>query len=144
LTRLSAVEARLGKLEEAPAAAAPQAARPAVERQAQYGQELLHQSEVIAEHEREQRDESWAPQQSRTITELFAPAEQAASLRVKNVDCRSKTCVATLTYPTPDDALTGHALLAQATVAGCHGLSSTLAPPTSAGSYDVGLVYYCR
>jgi hypothetical protein len=62
-------------------------------------------------------------------------------LVAENVDCRSRTCVATLTFPSPSDALT---FLASPSLRmlgrELRGLTSTPAPPSSAGAYDLTIV----
>jgi hypothetical protein len=107
-----------------------------------YAQELEHRENELASHDHEGVDRGWADGAAATIRQALAAGER--SFVVKSVDCRTKTCVAELTYPSPTEAVAGQAALASVGPAGCHGMFSTLTPPTSEGAYDATVVYYCR
>jgi hypothetical protein len=111
-------------------------------REEHYAQELEHRENELAGHDSESVDRAWADGEATTIRQALVAGER--SFVVKSVDCRTKTCVAQLTYPSPTDAVAGQAALATVGPAGCHGMFSTLTPPTSEGSYDATVVYYCR
>jgi hypothetical protein len=152
LTRLTDVEGRLSSLEQAQPASepagspeedsqAPQSKREQ-ERLAHYEVELAHQHDLISKHEGEPLDADWAVQREREIAEAMQSI--AGEDRRVNVSCRSKTCVAEVTYPTPMDAVEAHVALATAHVERCNGTSSALEPPDSAGPYTVKVIHFCR
>lgn len=159
LSRISDVEARLGTLESTATAAtrtAPseepspvgesdwKAVRKAATDE-QYRQDLDTQNKKLRDHEQEPFDRAWSRSQSEVITQAFSGAVgKQQLLRVGRVDCRTNTCIAELVYQSPDDALADRSLLTQTVVAGCHGLSSALTPPTSAGEYTTTVIYDCR
>jgi hypothetical protein len=111
-------------------------------RQEHYAQELEYRENELASHDSESVDGAWAHGETATIRQTLSAGER--SFVVKSVDCRTRTCVAELTYPTPSEAVNGQASLATSIPAGCHGMLSTLTPPTDAGPYDATVVYYCR
>jgi hypothetical protein len=159
LSRISDVEARLGTLESAAPAksvdVAPEspphsdesdqkAARKA-EVDEQYRLDLEIQNKKLHDHNQEAVDNGWSRSQGEAIAHTFAAAIDAEHpLRVGRVDCRTTTCVAELVYRSPDDALADRSVLTRTAVAGCHGLSSALTPPTGPGEYTTTVIYDCR
>lgn len=163
LSRISDVEARLGTLEST-AAARPSPSQEPLPRQEpptrddsdwkavrqaetdeQYRQDLETQNQKLRDHEQEPFDKAWSRSQSEVITQAFGGAVGKQQLiRVGRVDCRTNTCIAELVYRSPDDALADRSLLTQTVVAGCHGLSSALTPPTGPGEYTTTVIYDCR
>jgi len=150
--RLGAVESQLQALqrpttpgtEAGPAAAFDEKSR--AESLAQdYEARVVKQAQLVAEHSAEPYDGGWASGQQQVIEQAFASL-LTTNDRVHRVtvDCRSKTCVARVKYATPDDALDAHSQLLQVTAPGCHGISSTLQPPLSAGEYEATSIYFCR
>jgi hypothetical protein len=131
----------------APAPAAP-AAEHAVadkerEREQHYRDELEHRESELANHDAEALDHAWADSEGATVRDALSSVGNGV-YTVKSVDCRSKTCVAELTYPSPAQAVARHAVIGNAAPAGCHGMFSALTPPTSDGLYDTTVIYYCR
>jgi hypothetical protein len=112
------------------------------EREQHYAQELDHRENELANHDNESVDRAWADGEAETIRHALAAGER--SFAVKSVDCRTKTCVAELTYSSPSEAVAGQATLASVGPRGCHGMLSTLTPPSSEGAYDATVIYYCR
>jgi hypothetical protein len=114
-------------------------------RSEQYQQELTDLRQALDEHAREPFDSSWAPDQERSIDQAFAKqVDSKAGAKLENVDCRSKTCVAKVSFPTPDDAVMHLVALSDASAPGCGGLSITLEPPSAPGRYQIKAVYHCR
>lgn len=158
LSRLSAVESRLGSLEKAnvpgavpstPTTGGPAGAPPERERDSEIAEghrkDLAYQEQSLSRHQQEPRDEAWAGKQTEVVMQAFKGATAAEHpMRIGRVDCRSATCVAELIYPTPDDAAEDRGILRRAQVTGCHGMSSALAPPTGPGEYTTTVIYYCR
>jgi hypothetical protein len=150
-SRLARVEERLGSLEAqrkdgaAPAAAAEAAPPPSqreVERAAHYQKELEYRRQLIADHDREVVDPTWAAATSNEVHQMLAP--QSDRFDVKNVDCRARTCVADLVFPQPADALRyiqGYDALAPSS---CNGSIAIPTPPENDGPYDMTIVYTCR
>lgn len=115
------------------------------ERLGGYQRALEQQSEAMEAHAREPVDSNWASAQSSGLAQALTLVVPADGGRVKEVDCRSKTCAATLTFPSPGEALT--ALATQSTkmaVPGCRGFVTIPTPPTTAGAYDLSIIYNCR
>jgi len=143
--RLTALEDRvraLGTSERigAPAEAGSGSVR-ALDREARYHRELEHQRTRVEGHAGEAVDPAWSRAQTDALRSDLAPMLARGELVAENVDCRSKTCVATLTFPSPADALTFLAsrslrLLGRE----LRGLTATPPPPSSGGAYDLTLV----
>jgi hypothetical protein len=111
----------------------------------QYELDLAHQDHVLFEHQHEPADREWARAQEQEIGRVLSEAsDHGGGFRVESVDCRSKTCVAEITYPSPGDALSKRNNLSSISAKGCHGMSSALERPTSAGAYTARIIYYCR
>jgi hypothetical protein len=141
--RLSALEDRvqaLGATERAGAEAGSGAAR-AQDREARYRRELEYQRTRVAGHAGEAIDPAWSRTQTDALRTELAPMLARGELVAESVDCRSKTCVATLTFPSPSDALTFLASPSLRTLGReLRGLTATPAPPSSAGAYDLTIV----
>ncbi len=114
------------------------------ERVEHYQRELEHRQERLWAHEKESIDVSWAAPQARSIEDALAPALRVKDARVDNVDCRSATCVATLSFPSPEAALRALSQGSELASAGCPGLSAVPTPPTAEGRYALTLIYACR
>ena len=155
VSRLSHVEQQLDELRH-PDASPPAAAGPSAgagpnpvearekERAIQYDQELDYRQEALANHASEPSDPAWAGPLASTMRQSLSTAFEGLA-QTANVDCRSKTCTATLTFPTPSDALVSlRQSASKLSVDGCGSLAAIPTPPTSAGPYDLTLVYTCR
>jgi hypothetical protein len=146
LARLSAVEDKVAALQtpgERPEAREPNARHEELAQQYQKGLALLEES--LRQHADEAFDTPWAPAQAESMRgQLAAIAPREHAFEVEAVDCRSKTCVADLLYPTPDDALEGRGAVQDAFVTGCSGMVSVLEPPAGPGPYRTKLLYTCR
>jgi hypothetical protein len=157
VSRLSHVEDRLDQLQlaaDAPpvASAEPVAADPEQdpvrsreqERAAQYEAELAFRQDALAKHAGEPNDAAWAGPVTDSMRDSLTKGFDGVA-RTTNVDCRSKTCIATLTFPTPSDALVSlRQSSAKLTVPGCSSVAAVPTPPTSAGPYDLSVIYTCR
>jgi hypothetical protein len=156
VSRLSHVEQRLGELGRARPDASPSAAaEPSADkgsdpvqareeqRANQYQQELDYRERALATHTAEATDTAWAGPLAATMQQSLSTSFQGLA-RTTNVDCRTKTCTATLTFPTPSDALMSFHDSSKLSVQGCSGLAAVPTPPTSAGPYDLTLIYSCR
>jgi hypothetical protein len=147
------VEAHVAEL-SASASSRPAAERPPTEApaapdkrdpKAEYEREIAAQRQALQEHDREVLDENWARAQSGAMRDQLSsitPLNQ--HFQVANVDCRSKTCIVQLVSATPDDALEYRGDIHHALPMGCHGMSSSLEPPTAPGPYKTTLIYTCR
>jgi len=114
------------------------------EREIQYQQELDYREDALAKHAGEPSDSAWAGPLAATMQQSLGTAFDGLA-KTTNVDCRSKTCVATLTFPTPSDALVSlRQSASKLSVQGCGSLAAIPTPPTTAGPYDLTLVYTCR
>jgi hypothetical protein len=161
--QIAALERRVGAAEGALASqrapepsAAPKAPEPArgipgrgaeweQKRLEHYQQELATQATLVARHESEPVDAAWSKPLADSIQNGISLGGTERAFNVKGVDCRSKTCVATLTFPTPAEALgflarSDPRLMAK----GCNGFTATPQPPSGEGQYDLSIVYTCR
>jgi hypothetical protein len=154
--RLAAVESQLASLPAVSANKAPTAPKPdspldaeallqqrATEREQQYRVEIDAQSQRVAEHAREARDEAWAAGEETAMRELLAAEKGKPRFEIVRADCRQKSCVSELRFATPDDAL-AYLRPPLAVPAGCKGMISTPTPPRDEGSYDLTLYFNCR
>lgn len=150
--RLGAVESQLEALQHPPTPAKDVSASSTSDENvraesiaAEYEARVVKQAQLVAEHSSETYDGGWANQQQQAIEQAFAPLLAANdTVRRVDVDCRSKTCVARVRYATPDDAVDAHSQLLRVAAPGCHGITSTLQPPLSAGEYEATSIYFCR
>jgi hypothetical protein len=114
------------------------------QRAADYQKELDYREKALTEHASEPSDQSWAAPQAASMEQSIKTAFEG-SARAATVDCRTKTCVATLTFPSPSDALVSMGQRAQKlAVEGCQGFVAIPTPPTSDGPYDMKVMYNCR
>jgi hypothetical protein len=150
-TRLAGVEDRLAALRtgEPPSAAEPHAVdEPAGEREREreevYRADLELQDRAVEDHGREPRDAPWANREASEIRVAMSAAPVTPPFAVRAIDCRSKTCLATVTFSSPAEALQQHEALSRVVPPGCNGLTSALQPPNGDGAYDTTVVYYCR
>lgn len=132
----------------AAAAAADPVAQHERERREHYEKELAFRSDFIDKHKQEPVDSAWSQATSQTIREPLVAAESGDGAKVKDVDCRSKTCTATLTFSNPSDALAyiqqGGKTSSRAAIKTCNGSIMIPTPPTSDGAYDLTVLYTCR
>ncbi|HVU52393.1 MAG TPA: hypothetical protein VHL80_16980 [Polyangia bacterium] len=127
---------------------AQQASQRERERLEHYEKELDYRSDFIDRHNQEPIDTAWSPATTQAIQERLSAGESSDGAKVKQVECRSKTCTATLTFPSPSEALSyiqqGGKAASNAAVASCNGSIMIPTPPTSAGAYDLTVLYTCR
>jgi hypothetical protein len=143
LVRVNELEARLDQLDQrtAPPSEREQE-RPALDlreqdKLAHYDQELAAQRARLAEHDREDVDLAW----SASSAERVRATADEIGVAPRAIDCRSKSCVATLSFTNPEAGL-GFLRSAKMSklVAGFSSMTSTPTPPTSAGDYDLTVV----
>jgi hypothetical protein len=154
VSRLANVEQKLDDL-RASAPEAPGESRPtgdagpndeeAQKRQlaADYQQDLDYLDKALADHANEPSDGAWATPLATSMQQALGKAFDGTA-QTKSVDCRSKTCTATLTFPTPRDALASLRQPNGLVVQGCNGFAAIPTPPATAGPYDLTVVYNCR
>ena len=115
------------------------------EAQLEYEEELGLLAQQLSSHEKEILDRPWSEAQGQAIRQsVFRAKEDATELG--SVDCRNSSCVATLTFPTPLDALyflSGPKTLDLA-AAGCKGYNIIPPVPVDNGPYDLKIYYACR
>jgi hypothetical protein len=154
LYRVGDLENRLNELQAANRTA-PEAAPPPTadehlaarqkDRVDQYEKELAHREQWLADHAVEPIDREWSQKENDQIRRELPLNKIGDSVQIKDVDCRDKTCTATLTTPSPGEGL---ALIQQdaqkLAVDGCNGFTAIPVPPTSAGPYDLTVMYTCR
>jgi hypothetical protein len=114
------------------------------ERTEHYQHELAFRDQQLSDRAQEPVDSRWAyPQEQNMQSSLSSALGQSA--QVKNIDCRDKTCTATLLFPTPTDALsTVRQHSNDLAVSGCNGFIAIPTPPMSSGPYDLTVLYTCR
>lgn len=127
---------------------AQHAAQRAQERLQHYEKELSYREEFIGKHNQEPVDAAWSQSANQTLHDQLTAAEAREGAKLKQVDCRSKTCTATLEFPTPSDALfyiqQGGMTATSAAAKVCNGSIMIPTPPTGAGAYDLTVLYTCR
>lgn len=157
VSRLSHVEEQLDQLHRAGDASPSASAAPAAadadqdpvqsheqERAAQYEAELAFREDALAKHAGEANDAAWAGPLSASMRDSLTNGFDGVA-RTTSVDCRSQTCIATLTFPTPSDALISlRQSSAKLSVQGCTSVAAVPTPPTSPGPYDLTVIYTCR
>lgn len=112
------------------------------ERLASYQEELAVRERQLTDHERESVDPAWSSSQQQRIQRSFEGQPMIEGALGVRVECRSKSCLVSIQYSSPQDALERRGPFPR--VEGCDGLSSVLTPPTSAGPYDVTAMYHCK
>jgi hypothetical protein len=156
VSRVSNLERRLDA--PSPAAAAPPSAAVggapatsdradtrATERTEHYRKELAYRDKILADHANERADRAWARPKEENIQGALASRLAPAHGHVRDVDCRTATCAAVLSFDAPGDALAFiQGANASLGVAGCQGYTAIPPPPTHAGSYELTVVYGCR
>src|SRR5262245_6690078 len=122
LSRLAQVEQKVDNL-QAPAGAPPAPAEAPAdpgqspdekarleereqERTAHYQKELDYLEKALADHASEPSDDAWARPLAANMEQSINKVLEGSG-KTKLVDCSSKTCTATLAFPTPGDALVG-------------------------------------
>jgi hypothetical protein len=152
--RVSSLENRVDDLSVARTAAAQASAAPAPphadppaarerERIEQYDKELATLDRLLGEHARETVDRAWLGPQSEAMERFLSDGARGRPVEVKGVDCRDRTCVATLAFPHPMDAL-GYLQTAHLAAPGCRGFSAIPTPPADDGPYELSIHYNCR
>jgi hypothetical protein len=153
MARLSGLEQQVDRLSAGQAKPVPapgsEAPPPPVvarerERLADYQRELDFRDQALAEHAREALDQGWARAQEESVRASLAGLGESAAISA--VECRSRTCTATLAFPSPTDALvTIQQKQGSLSVGGCHGFIAIPPPPTGEGRYELTIVYNgCR
>jgi hypothetical protein len=115
---------------------------------AHYQKEVAYHTQLLAEHGQEPIDQAWSWEQSQTVRTAFEmdPARLpglSAPDRLQ-VDCRSKTCIAKLTFPSSPEGLRYLHMQHIPMPVGCNGMTSTPLPHKGNGPYDLNIIYTCR
>jgi hypothetical protein len=147
--RLAEMAGRLAA--RAPEAAPPRAvepaapvARPTVEDRARLAEREAKDHEArLAEHDRETRDGAWAATMETRAADTFRGLPPDGAARFEGVDCRSHTCVATLSWPSYDGAVAS--LQDTAAVGARMGCAERLTLPAATGGdrYEAKLLFDC-
>ena len=108
------------------------------EKIAHYERELATQEARLADHGREEVDPQW----SSTGAERLRSAADEAGVVARAVDCRSRTCVASLRFPSPEAGLAFlRSPRMRKLIVGFSSMTSTPTPPTSPGDYDLTVLF---
>jgi hypothetical protein len=153
--RMTTAEAALGRQLARPAAgaAAPEhgsraETRPQPREQGRlehYQRQLETYARRVEDHQKEPIDSAWSAQAAESIRSQLSGSDQARSFELKDVDCRSKTCLATLTFASPAEALVFVAQADSRVMSrACNYWSITPPPPAGEGRYDLPIYYDCR
>jgi hypothetical protein len=151
--RLVAIEQRLGALESAgvsappatPSAPTPPATADLVgDGNAETDHAGAHAAAVAA-HAREPRDARWARSKADSLRGNLEKVHDRAHFQIDDVDCRSETCVATLSFESYTAAQAGwqQALVLSADPE-CSREIALDPPSNSAGRFPATLVYDCK
>jgi hypothetical protein len=105
-----------------------------------YQDELETRAQHLDLHAREPIDGAWARSQEQTLV-----GGLAALGEVRQVDCRSQTCAATLVFADQASALrTLRESSVKMAIEGCHGYTSVPTPAQGDGPYELIVLYQCR
>jgi hypothetical protein len=108
------------------------------EKIAHYKRELATQEARRADHDREEVDAQW----SSTGADRLRSAARELGVVARAVDCRSRTCVASLRFPSPEAGLAFlRSPQTSKLVVGFSSMTSTPTPPASPGDYDLMVVF---
>jgi hypothetical protein len=109
-------------------------------------QQLLQQRQAQLEaHQREPVDFFWAKEAHTSLAADFAPLTRGDAFRVRGIDCRTTTCVATVEWPSYTKATEDYARLLQHPY-GLDCARSILLPEPEdpAARYEARLVLDCQ
>jgi hypothetical protein len=110
----------------------------------QYERDLDDQAQKLVEHDNERLDHQWASGQSAAMATAFeAAVSKEHPFKLAGVDCRSATCVARLTYASPEEALKDVDSLMRVHIPTCSGMLSALPPPSGPGEYTRTVIFDC-
>jgi hypothetical protein len=144
--RVAELERRLHELAAADAGAPPHPVLPPeAERQAKAERNFEEHRRLVARHDAEPRDGSWAAKQERAVgTTLGALSEtMKRSFSLESVDCRNSTCVARLAWPNEIAARSDlQSLLGGSAAVGC-AREVSFPPAERAGEYEASLYFDC-
>jgi hypothetical protein len=135
---------------ESPPAAAPapssSASRPADVRETQRAATAEYWGRRLDSHEQEGRDARWAASTQAALQADLDGLGRNAGFQVRDVDCRTTTCLARLAWPSRDDAMRQTRRVTQA----AYSKSCTreiYAPPPAAGTagpYEGEVLFDCE
>jgi hypothetical protein len=113
------------------------------ERLEHYRSELRYRDELLNQHALEDSDAIWARPLEHSIRDSLSAAQLGADVGI--VDCRSATCLSTLSFPSPRDALVSLRRNAVSlSMAGCRGFIAIPTPPAGNGRYELTVIHTCR
>ena len=108
-----------------------------------YQLELAAQNERLADHNREPVDPDWARERSRSLRERLSLSPSGIQPEIVDVDCRSLTCTATLSFSSPMDGIAFIQSKNNTVPTGCSGMIATPPPPTGEEAYEMTILYTC-
>jgi hypothetical protein len=105
--------------------------------------------ELLANHARESVDRGWARDAEGVIGEGLAHLGKGSGFEVADVECRSASCVATLSFNSRVEAKRNLGAIIESRIAreqdGCsRELFLDETPPNGAGKYEATMVFTCR
>ena len=130
----------------APAAARP-AGGPVFDPVVAAAAEKRERETVLHDHGEEPRDRSWASATERVLSGELGQFAQDKHFEVRDVDCRTTTCVASLSWPSYSDAQRVADEIVQKAYGGKKCARSLYLPPPedpSATNYEGRLVFACE
>jgi len=100
---------------------------------------------MIEAHFREERDPAWASTAEASLRNQLAPIAQRNGARMTTIDCRTRTCVSTATFPSYEIARQNWGNVVTVPVrARCSSATTLEGAPRPKTSFDVQTVYTCR
>jgi len=139
--RIQRLERRLEEL-SARTEPPPPPSRPSPEEARQ--QLFQHHQEQLDKHSREPVDPYWSRSAQDTFGADFAALVEGQTFAVRNIDCRSHTCVTTVEWPSYAAATQGYSLLLQHAYGMDCARSILLPEPADPrGSYQARLILDC-
>jgi hypothetical protein len=100
---------------------------------------------AIQQHDAEQLDPHWSESTARSLTSTIAKLGKTSGFRVSNVDCRTTSCVAHLSWNNHQTAVTHYAeVLHQDLPVNCGRETVLPRPLDPAGRYPTEVVFRCQ
>jgi hypothetical protein len=122
------------------------AAGPSDDREAQRAANAAYWAKRLDSHQQEARDDRWAKSTQRALQGDLDSLGRDVGFKVRDVDCRTTTCLAKLTWPSQGDAIRQRRRLAQAGYSKACNREVFSPPPAegTGGQYEGNVLFDCE
>jgi hypothetical protein len=106
---------------------------------------VANHEKLVMDHRRDAPDPQWATTTTRVLTEDFEKVKaQGTTFEIAELDCRTTSCVLTVTWNTRHEAMSQYEYLFHYPVrAPCAREVLVSEEPNSAGKFEASIVYDC-